>query len=214
MPHWPVFTSAPPRTAASAARAGEESTLSGLLRRSEPIRTLLISLSALALGLWLWELFLPCLPAATREEILMSHLPTAAAHPLLSWLRLSAARAPVWLLFSVAGLTRFSGGLTSGLLLYRGVCDGMALRLLFASEAPKALWVVFTLWCLLDLAIRLACTRGARRMAACHHALAEADGRMDEATRRVLWQYATFCLMTLTATLLACGIYTVLLRLI
>ncbi len=194
-----------------------------LLRRSEPIRCLLIScLSVLAGGLLLYVLW-PFLSRTAVNDILTNHLPGGDTLPVLHWLRLCGARFPFWLLLTIAGFTRFSGGLTTAVLGYRGLCDGAAMGLLWlirsgdveiecpAALSPLHVCIAYGIWLVLGLLIRLTLALGARRMAREEIRSSPEDGRMEPRMREALWRYLALCLGGLCATLAACGIYTAIL---
>ena len=191
-----------------------------MLRRSEPLRCLLIScLSVLAGGLLLYVLQ-PFLSDEAVTGILANHLPGSHTHPVLYWLRLCGVRFPFWLLLVVAGFTRFSGGLTTAVLGYRGICDGMAMGLLWlmytghikivlpTALTPLHICITYGIWLVLGLLIRLILALGARRMAREAIASVPLTGRMEPRLRELLWRYLALCLGGLCATLTSCGIYT------
>ena len=91
-----------------------------LIRRSEPFRCLAIACLSLVLGMGVFRLLLPGLPAEAAASLLTAHL-AGTDEPTLFWLSLFLARLPFWLLLSLAGLTRFSGGLTTAVLVWRGI---------------------------------------------------------------------------------------------
>ena len=188
-----------------------------LLRRSEPFRCLGIALLSLGLGMGGLRLLLPALPADAAASLLTAHL-AGADEPTLFWLSLFLARLPFWLLLALAGLTRFSGGLTTAVLVWRGICDGAVLGLLgFAwqgglPDLPTALplgglTAAATAWCLADLMIRLVQTIAARRMARVEAGPPHPDGRMDPSLRTTLWAYLALSLTALCAILAVCGGY-------
>lgn len=190
-----------------------------LLRRSRPGRCLLIACLSVGAGWLLLTLLLPCLSVKDTTELLLSHLPASGTPPLLFWVRLCAARFPFWLLIAAAGFTRFSGGLTSAVTVYRGLCDGAAMGFLAAVAAghipalPEGytvhrLLIVFSIWAAADLLIRLVMTLAARRVAEMEWTIRGEDGRMTPSVKAALWRYLSLCLSGLCATLAACGIYT------
>ena len=111
--------------------------VAGILQRSRPLRCLLISCLSVAAGWGLLTLFLPALSPESTASVLHSHLPSAETPPLLFWMRLCVSRFPFWLLLAIAGFTRFSGGLTSAVTVYRGVCDGAVFGLMSAAAMNR-----------------------------------------------------------------------------
>ena len=200
----------------------KESTAS-LLKSSEPLRCSLIACLAILTGWILLYLLLPPLSGGS-VEILQKHLPVASTTPMLFWLRLSWSRLPFWFLLAMAGFTRFSGGLSTAVLGYRGLCDGVAMGFLWqicmghvtaelpTGLSPLRLCAAYGIWIFCDLLIRLTLTLGARRMArdACTWT-STVEGRMPSRARERLWRYVALCLGTLGATLAACGVYTAIL---
>jgi len=194
------------------------SDMNRLLRRSRPWRCLGIAVMAVAAGWGLLTVLLPYISAESITHLLEAHLPAGGTPPLLFWLRLCRSRLPFWLLMAVAGFTRFSGGLTSAVTVYRGLCDGAVIGLLFSSVARGAsphngqdtvrLLYAFGTWAAMDLAVRLAMALGARHVAGMEWNPTGADGRMAPAVRKALTKYLVLCLGWLCATAAACGVYT------
>ena len=190
-----------------------------LLRRSRPVRCLLMACLSVAAGWLMLTLLLPCLSVGDTAHLLLAHLPASDTPPLLFWIRLCAARFPFWLLIAAAGFTRFSGGLTSAVTMYRGLCDGAVMGL-FASVAsghmsvlPQGyaghrLLIAFSVWAIADLSIRLIMTLAARQVAEAEWESREENGLLSPAAQSALWRYLTVCLGGLCATLASCGIYT------
>ena len=197
--------------------------ITGLLRRSTPLRCALISCLAVVIGVLLGSPLLPFLTDHGAVSILAAHLPAEGTGSVLYWLSLVASRFPFWLLLALAGFTRFSGGLTSAILIYRGVCDGVVLAFLgsmtaMAAENATALPIgfpihrlpaAFAVWAVTDLLIRLVMTLGARSVAGMRWEACGSDGRMTRAVSLSLLRYLTLCLGGLGAILVSCGIYTV-----
>lgn len=206
-------------TPSRAPLGGTSCDVTRLLRRSTPLRCMLISCLAMGIGALLGWVLLPVPAGSGSAGILVAHLPAADTPPALCWLKLIAARFPFWLLLAVAGFTRFSGGLTSAVLLYRGVCDGAALGFLGAMAAEgttalsggfplRRLLTAFAVWAVTDLAIRLFMTLSARSMAGIQWESSDSGGRMAPAVRLSLLRYLALCLGGLCAGLAACGVYT------
>ena len=191
-----------------------------LLRRSRPVRCLLMASLAVAAGWLALTLLLPLLRHGDASALLAAHLPASDTLPILFWLKLCIARFPFWLLIAVAGFTRFSGGLTSAVTVYRGLCDGAVLGFLSTAASghvplirPTAftyphLITAFSVWAAADLLIRLVMTLAARQMAEAEWERHEEDHRVSPAVKSALWRYLAVCLGGLCATLVTCGIYT------
>lgn len=189
-----------------------------LMRRSEPFRCCLWAFMALVGGAVLVLLFLPADSAEGVSALVSAHV-AGAGEPVGFLLALCRARLPFWLLTALAGLTRFSGGLTSAVLAWRGLCDGAALALLGSAvfgradlalpEGLTAGWLLCTLavWCLLDTVIRIVQTVAARRMARFEPKAPRPDGRMDPRLREALVRYAAISLMLLCAGACVCAGY-------
>ena len=191
-----------------------------LLRRSRPARCLLMACLSVAAGWLMLTLLLPCLSVGDTADLLLAHLPASDTPPLLFWVRLCAARFPFWLLIAAAGFTRFSGGLTSAVTVYRGLCDGAVLGFLSTAASGHVTLILptgftyphlitaFSIWTVADLLIRLVMTLAARQVAEVEWETREADGHMSPAVQSALWRYLAVCLGGLCATLVTCGIYT------
>ena len=189
-----------------------------LMRRSEPFRCCLWAFMALVGGAVLMLLFLPTDSAEGISALVSAHV-AGAGEPVGLWLALCRARLPFWLLTALAGLTRFSGGLTSAVLVWRGLCDGAALALVGTAvlgrvdlALPTGLttgWLLCALavWCLLDTVIRLVQTVAARRMARFEPKAPKPDGRMDPRLREAFVRYAALSLMLLCAGACVCAGY-------
>ncbi len=216
----PLLSRKIPIQTASVSRSGSLVVL--WLYRSEPLRCLLISCLSLPMGVLILYGLLPLLPEDTVSRILTDHLPTIGIPPALYWLRLCWARFPFWLLLTVAGFTRFSGGLTTAVLGYRGICDGMAMGLLgmvSAGQITASLPAAFSwlrlcggygIWLILGLLIRLLMSVGARKIARTE-LTRTIDGRLEPHAKEVLWRYCIFCLCGLCAVWISCGLYTAIL---
>ncbi len=178
------------------------------LSRTEPLRCLLWSLGAILLGLLLSQ---GLLPLSDVEEILATHL-SGSTSPAVFWLRLTVARLPVLMLLSLAGLTRLSGGISTAVLVIRGISDGMALGCLSTLTGATALTVshprlmgAYAVWMLFDLVARLAVAISARRLAK--------DAVWQERDRLAarLWRHGAITLAALCLSALGTGIYTLIL---
>lgn len=84
----------------------------------------LLSLLAIAGGYLLVTRYLSI---ETASSLLALHMPAEGLHPLLFWLRVSVSLLPALLVLGVAGSCCCGGTLCSGVLLWRGLCDGAAL---------------------------------------------------------------------------------------
>ncbi len=200
--------------------ASARSDVARILQRSRPVRCLLISCLSVAAGWGLLTLLLPALSAESIATITDAHLPASGTPPLFFWIRLCASRFPFWLLLALAGFTRFSGGLTSAVTVYRGVCDGAVFGLMSAAARNPAslslpqgftvsrIALAFALWAVVDLAIRLLMTLEARRVAGMEWMPLGGDGRMAPAVQAAVKRYLTLCLTGLLATAAICGVYT------
>lgn len=201
-----------------------------LASRTLPYRCVLLSVLFAVVGAGLMNLLLPLLPAETLAAILTAHLPTASASPALVHLRLFAVRLPMYALLALAGLTRFSGGLTSAVLAFRALADGSTLCLLFllargsislpvtvtppllTALSPQLLFVVYGLWVVIDGMGRHLLAVAARRVS---HALSRADGTTvnpvpplrDPRLFPLLWRYPATVLISLCVACVGCGIW-------
>ncbi len=194
-------------------------TLADLFDRTTLLRCALLTLASLAVGLLLMWLWLPTLPADLMSGILDRHLPGETARPLV-WLRLCGARLPVLALLAAAGLTRFSGGLTSALLIFRGLCDGTAIALATSSlqgmialpngkATPVTFLLALCIWALIDAAVRTILAAEARRFAreTAASPMPVTDPEDRARLRYRLWRYATFASAALLLTLLSTAGY-------
>ncbi len=201
-----------------------KATLTDLFDRTTLLRCTLMSLASLAVGLLLMRLWLPTLSDGFISGILARHLPTETARPLV-WLRLCGARLPILLLLAVAGLTRISGGLTTAILVFRGLCDGAAIALATSvlqgttafpnrEVSPAVFLVALCAWVLLDAAVRTLLAAEARRFAreTAFALLPATDPDACAQLRYRLWRYATFVSAALVFTLLFSAGYLLLLR--
>ncbi len=190
-----------------------------LLRRSRPLRCLMIACLSVVAGWLMLMLMLPYLPSENTAAILAAHLPASDTSPLRFWMTLCVARFPFWLLIAISGFTRFSGGLTSAVTVYRGLCDGAVMGILAKEMAGRMsvlpvsytghrFIIAFSIWATTDLLIRLFMTLEARRVADMAWSSHEDDGRMSPSDKAGLWRYILCCLGGLIATLATCGLYT------
>lgn len=182
--------------------------LTARLTRTEPLRCLLWSLGAMLVGLLLSQ---GLLPLPDIEEILVAHL-AGRTFPAVFWLRLTVARLPMLMLLSLAGLTRLSGGISTAVLIARGISDGIVLGCLSSLTGATALAVshsrlmgAYAVWMLFDLTARLATAISARRLAK--------DTVWQERDRLVsrLWRHGAITLAALCTGALGAGIYTLIL---
>lgn len=194
-------------------------TLLKLLERTTFLRCLITSIVALLIGVGLLHLLLPYLSSDTLEQTLSSHLP-GDTFPWLSWLRLCVARFPVYLLLAVAGLTRFSGGLTTAVLVWRGVCDGAVISLLLSSSGlaslradfllPSLFPVAFVIWILVDLVTRTYISSASRRFArvtAGTNTFLPSQTAERAEVRYLLWRHMAIALGSFAVTFAANGLY-------
>ncbi len=160
-----------------------------------------LTLVSLAVGYWILTLCLPAL-GGEAEAILARHLApdTPAA---LAWLKLLGARLPILLLLSLAALTRISGGITTAVLVWRGLSDGAALALAIACIGGTVPFphpvlgavgfaVALGMWILTDATLRVVVSVSARRVAALCASIgdvASADGATRAALRYRLWRH-------------------------
>ncbi len=206
------------RSSVAEAPSAPRADMARLLRRSRPWRCLGIAVTAVAAGWGLLTFLLPYIPAESITALLRAHLPAVGAPPLLFWMKLCRSRLPFGLLMAVAGFTRFSGGLTSAVTVYRGLCDGAVVGLLVALRTRGAflhddlyigrLLPAFGVWAAIDLTVRLAMALNARHVAGMEWSPTERDGRMAPAVKKALTKYLALCLGGLCAMAAACGIYT------
>ena len=206
------------QTAYGGARPPRDSHTLALTRRSEPLRCCLMALLSLGVGAVLALLLLPADSAEGTASLVGAHV-AGAGEPWRFWLNLCRARLPFWLLTALAGLTRFSGGLTSAVLVWRGLCDGAALALLGTTAPGRAelalpagltageLTVALAVWCFLDTVIRLLQTVAARRLARFEPKAPRPDGRMEPRLREALMRYAAVSIMLLGACAGGCAGY-------
>ena len=148
-------------------------------------------------------------PLATSA--LLAHFLSGAALPT-AWLSLVLARLPSLGLLSVAGLTRFSGGLTSALLCYRGLCDGAVLAAVLTLSGeiidPRTR-AAFLFWMSVGVILHLAVAISARSLAA--YCATEPDAppktakaRSSRATLRYrIWRHATVSIAAAAACIVA-----------
>lgn len=196
---------------------------SQLFDRTACLRCLLISGISIGLGGILFYFLLPTMGVDMLASTLTCHLP-GNTPPLLAWLRLCAPRLPVLLLLAAAGLTRFSGGLTTAVLIWRGLSDGGTLYVLFALwtntagvdlplSLPVLLPAAYGLWVIFDLAARTWLSSEARRFAltTSRYGFQPINAEETAQLRFLLLRYLTIFLATISLSLMATGLYTALL---
>ncbi len=204
----------------------EAKTFFRIADRTVVLRALCLTALSIAIGMSLCKILLPLIPTAYQSAILTAHLPGDSLSPL-AWLRLCGARLPILLLIALAGLTRFSGGLTTTVLLWRGLSDGMALGLLISltrglvsvdalSISPLPLLLCFLGWMLTDALLRSGLAVCAKRLAgepllnrlATPQNLSNED---KEHLRYRLWQYLFCVLVAVCLSAVLTGLYIALL---
>lgn len=165
----------------------------------------LLSLLAIAGGYLLVRRYLS---VEIASGLLSLHLPAEGLHPLLFWLRVSVSLLPALLVLGVAGSCCCGGTLCSGVLLWRGLCDGAAL----GAVGLAGIGTISLLTRLVTLLVlRLAVSLWSRTVA----------GRISDPTLQhapdkrglspLMLRHLT-CLLTAAALGAAlCGLYTVLL---
>lgn len=221
----------PHRTQTDAPSPGADRPLNRRWERTRPWRLLLLTLLSMLSGGFLLRILLPLMPTDTLAELCRAHtepLRQGGLAPLLVWLRLLARQLPVLLLLAAAGLTRFSGALTSGVLLWRGVSDGAVVCLLLAlwrgtarlSDAALlpscGLWLAaFAVKALFDAALRIVMAGEARRLAVTlsplpgvEHAAAPPS---PATVRALLWHYLSIIPAVFGGYMLIEGVYVALL---
>lgn len=193
-----------------------------LFDKTTLLRCVAVTLLSLPVGMVIFRLLSPLLSEELFSAVISSHVPRETAAGL-AWLRLYAARLPVLLILAAAGMTRFSGGLTTAVLAFRGVCDGAALALLISSKAgavaagvsPVGLTVLFLGWMLVHAAGRTYLAFEARRMARMPVREDLWSSSLPEDERKQLryrlWRYFAVILSVACVSLAACGVYAALL---
>lgn len=193
--------------------------LAYLLRRTEWLRCCLLSLLSLCAGIALFGWVLPALPVKVLGNTVAAHLFDEEGEALLRGLRLFAARLPLYFLLWIAGLTRFSGCLTSTLLVWRGLCEGTVLGLLLSlwkggltlplpdGLTPDFLLIAFAVWVGFCLTARLLLSVSARRLARDRVWPSLPLLSADPALKRALLRHAAAGLISLCILLCGCGIY-------
>jgi len=166
--------------------------------RYVPVRAALVALAAVCLGLWVTCGAVSALPADEIGAYIRGHT-SGSDSVIVLWTRLCAAQLPLYVLLFCAGLTRFSGALTNGVLLVCGMADGATLALLWhmasAGTVPTVFCVAFLLRTAAELILRVcmatAACRLARRMDD-----RECEGAGNDPTFGLLARYvATFVLV-------------------
>ncbi len=177
-----------------------------------------------AVGIMLLCVLLPILRHETITSVLLAHI-GASASPVDVFLRLCLAYLPAYLLLAAAGLTRFSGGLCTLVLGWRGLCDGAAFALLLSVvtgntpladtilDTPVLLFVGFSVRMLMDAAARTLLAADAKRLAADPQLNAPPTDESRAYLRYRLWTYLACLLVTLTSSTLTAALYVLLLRL-
>ncbi len=192
------------------------------LLRTMPLRCVILTVLSMAAGYLILTACMPAMGGRSLSAILSRHFAAdAPTGPV--WLRLLGARLPILFLAAIAGLTRFSGGLTSALLIYRGICDGGALCVMLAlvrgriTHPPTALplWgllLAFLLWMLTDAALRLIVTVSSRRLAALCATVGDSSATAVSSDARAalryhLWRHTAVSLGGACGLMAACLIY-------
>lgn len=184
--------------------------------RYVPVRAALVAVLAVAFGLWVAHRVIPSVPIGEITNSVSRHGSEDGIIP--AWLRLCAAQFPLYVLIFCAGLTRFSGALTNGVLLASGMADGATLALLWYVSghgiAPAAVPVAYLLRVAVELILRVCMATAACRLA--RYMDDRQDDRRDDhgggngpLLRRIARYAATF-LLVIAATAAACLGYVVL----
>ncbi len=205
----------------AAAVSAAQNPVDTALNRTLPLRSVAVTVLALAAG----YLFIRLCRPSDSTAILGRHF-VETVSPTAAWLHLLAARLPFLCLLAVAGLTRFSGSLCTAILAFRGVCDGGAIALLLAllrgtvdfqhgTLRPWQMLLAFSLWMLCDTLLRIAVAVSARRLAAFCATVgdapppetAEARTSTRAAVRYRLWRHATVSAAAVAFSMVACFVY-------
>ncbi len=180
--------------------------------RYVPVRAALVALAAVCLGLWVTCGTVSTVSADEIGSYIRGHT-SGGGSVVALWMRLCAAQIPLYVLLFCAGLTRFSGALTNGVLLVCGMADGATLALLWhlasIGSAPTALFVAFLLRAAAELVFRVcmatAACRLARRMDD-----RECEGAGNYLTVGLLARYVVAFVLIVGAVAAACLGYAVL----
>lgn len=195
-----------------------------LIRGTEAVRCLFLSLLALLTGFFAARKLLFLLPAEETAAILSAHL-AQGAPPAIQFLRLCLFRLPVLLLLGAAGFTRFSGSLTTALLTLRGLSEGAALWVLLSLRTaetvfpplaePEGLRILaaYAVWTAMDLAARTGAAAEARRLARGAPWPEGIGDAVHPALRARLWRYAARFLAALCLSVGGCAVYWLILSL-
>lgn len=174
--------------------------------RFVPVRATLAALVAMAIGVWIAHRVNSSVTADEIREYVLRHTEgdtTATA----AWLRLCTAQIPLYVLLFCAGLTRFSGALSNGVLLVAGMTDGATLALLWNAAsfdlAPAALPVAYLLRAVAELVLRVYLATAACRLA--RHMDDRDRGREGSfPLRRLLVHYVAAFVSVIAALAVAC----------
>ncbi len=233
----PIHQPLPPSTAAPAlhapATASSNTPILGLhhqWHRTRYLRTAFLSVLALLVGALTMRLLLPCIPPSALKSICHAHitpLQTDGAAPLTVWLRLLWRRFPLFLLLAAAGMTRFSGGLTSVVLILGGLSDGATVAFLYSLyrgslffstadvlSSPHRWLVLFGVCAILRITLHTVMAVEARRLAVSLSPLPGTEKEQPlspEHLRQCFWQYAAITLATFVGVMLTEGLYIILL---
>ncbi len=201
--------------------------------RTRTARALLLSFISAVAGMLLMRGVSPLLPSSALIFQLVAHAsPIGEGGRTLAtvWLRLLWHRLPWLLLLAAAGLTRFSGALTSAVLTLRGLSDGAAGYCLYALwqgqitvvsdgtlPAPGRWLVIFAGASLAGLFLRAILAAKARWLASILSPLpgsSQAGGGPDTSApaqlRALLWPYATVTLAVIGGQMVLEGLYVIL----
>lgn len=179
--------------------------------RYVPVRATLIALLAVTLGAWITHRVIPTLPVRELTDAIRLH--TAGEGTIAVWMRLFASQSPLYILLFCAGMTRFSGALTNGVLLVSGMIDGATLTLLWYAaghgEASVALLVAYLLRATTETALRVCLATAACRLARCMDDR-ECGGEGNGLQTRLIVRYAATFSVVIIAVALVCLGYVVL----
>lgn len=174
---------------------------------------------ALSVGVG-YVLFFACASTFRAEatRAIQTHF-LSGASMTVAWLALVTARLPSLALLAVAGMTRFSGALTSAILCYRGLCDGVAFATVLNASGnliSSHIQTIFLLWMLSGLVLHLMVAISSRLLAA--FCATEPDKPpqstpppVRSALRYRIWRHATVSVAVVAACIVSSLAYCALL---